>query len=182
MNAGFEVVVIGATSSDAESLQRILSALPADFPLPIVMAVHRSLNPPDDLMTMLRDQCALPLSEPEDKERIQAGHVYLAPADYHLLVEPGRFSLSLEAPLHDARPSIDILFETAADAYGSSVIAILMNNANADGAEGLRRIRQRGGQALAHGELSFPDLMALINPSVTVEESRPARAAGRRRS
>ena len=88
------------------------------------------------------------MTEAEDKEIIEAGHLYVAPADYHLLVEPGRFALSIDAPVHHSRPSIDVLFESAADAYGDRAAAVVLSGANEDGCRGLRHLKRRGGLTL----------------------------------
>ena len=97
---------------------------------------------------MLRLRTRLPVADVEDKAPIEPGRVYLAPPDYHLLIEPGYFSLSTEPHVHYARPSIDVLFESAADAYGDRVIGVILTGANADGAHGLARIKQLGGVAV----------------------------------
>lgn len=100
------------------------------------------------MLTCLQQQSLLPVVEAEDKQAIVPGQVYLAPADYHLLVEPGHFALSTEAPVTFARPSIDVLFESAADAYGERVIGVILTGASHDGAQGLAKIVSNGGLAI----------------------------------
>jgi two-component system, chemotaxis family, protein-glutamate methylesterase/glutaminase len=97
------------------------------------------------LLRELRRHTTLRLQEPSDREPILPGRIYIAPADYHLLVEPGEFRLSTEGPVNYARPSIDVLFESAADAYGCRAVGIILTGANSDGAQGAKRIRQKGG-------------------------------------
>jgi two-component system chemotaxis response regulator CheB len=114
-----------------------------------VVALHRGAGgPAGALVRSLQPLCALPVTEVEDKDEIVAGRVYVAPADYHLLVEDGHFELSIDAPVAFSRPSIDVVFDTAAEAYGSRVIGVVLTGANADGSEGLRRIKERGGMTL----------------------------------
>lgn len=148
-SGGYRLIVAGASTGGLHALGTILGALPEDFPLPIAVAQHRGRNAHDALPELLSRASALPVAEVEDKEPIRPGRVYLAPADYHLLVERGRFCLSLEAPVRHARPSIDVLFETAAEAYADAVVGVLLTGSNEDGAAGLERIRARGGRTIA---------------------------------
>lgn len=140
-----DIVVIGTSLGGWQALQVLLSGVPAGYPLPLVLVQHRSEEPDNRLITLLRTATALPVCEPDDKQPIAPGSIYLAPANYHLLVEPGRFALSTEAPVVFARPSVDVLFESAAAAYGAGVVAVVLTGANADGAAGVSAIRQRGG-------------------------------------
>lgn len=145
---GYELTVMGASLGGLNALTMILAGLPKRFPIAIAIAQHRHRFADGELATFLRRQTELPILEVEDKQRILAGQVYLAPADYHLLVEPGYFSLSTEAPVAHARPSIDVLFETAADAYVERLIGLILTGASSDGAEGLAKVQARGGLAL----------------------------------
>ncbi len=144
-----EAVVIGASAGALEALSIILPALPADFRLPILVVVH---VPPDRrsiMADLFRSKCQLLVRESEDKEPIRGGTIYFAPPDYHLLVEVDRsLSLSSDEPVLFSRPSIDVLFESAADAYGPGLIAIVLTGANQDGANGLRAVGEAGGTAL----------------------------------
>lgn len=126
-------------------LEQILSAIPRDFPVPLAIVQHRGKSACDGLQSALQRNCILPVLEPEDKQPIRPSHVFLAPADYHLLVEGDRFALSTEAPVCHARPSSDVLFETAADAFLSDVIGIVLTGASQDGAQGAARIKALGG-------------------------------------
>jgi|SRR5579871_5963865 len=143
--AAYEIVVVGTSLGGLEALETLLSGLPTDFPLPLAIVQHRRAGSDGMLADLLRRHSALPVEEPHDKEEIAAGRVYLAPADYHLMVEPGMFALSTEGPVRYARPSIDVLFTTAADAYAHRVIAVVLTGANDDGAQGAARVKAAGG-------------------------------------
>jgi two-component system chemotaxis response regulator CheB len=158
----YELVVIGASAGGLVAVGTVLSALPSGFPLPIAIAQHRSAAPLNgDLPRLWQQQTALRVHEPEDKAPIVPGEVYVAPADYHLLVEArGQFALSTDAPVLWARPSIDVLFQTASDAYGHSLIGVILTGASADGSQGLQAIRAHGGCALVQKPASAEcDLM-----------------------
>lgn len=146
----YDLVVVGASLGGLDAITALLQALPAGFALPIAIAQHRSATPADgDLAAMWQHATPLRVREAEDKEPIRPGHVYIAPADYHLMVEtPDRFALSTEAPLHWARPSIDVLFESAAEAFGERTIGVILTGASSDGSTGLSLIRSYGGCAL----------------------------------
>jgi two-component system chemotaxis response regulator CheB len=143
------VVVMGTSLGGLKALEVVLRELAIDFPLPIAVVQHRGIEVQDQLSLLLQLHCALPVSEANDKEPMNGGHVYLAPPDYHLLVDDGRFALSTEARVLHARPSIDVLFESAADCYRDRVLALLLTGASADGTYGAARIRSRGGRVLA---------------------------------
>jgi two-component system, chemotaxis family, protein-glutamate methylesterase/glutaminase len=144
-----KAVVIGASAGALEALSVLLPALPAGFRLPLIVVVH---VPPDKrsmLAELFQAKCRIPVREAEDKEPISAGTVYFAPSDYHLLVETQKsLSLSSDEPVLFSRPSIDVLFESAADAYGSALIAIILTGANEDGAKGMKAVAEAGGVAL----------------------------------
>jgi two-component system chemotaxis response regulator CheB len=145
---GYEVIVIGVSLGGLRALSVLLADLPADFPLPIVVAQHRHPDSDGVLSAALQPYSALTIEEAEDKQDIRSGRVYLAPSDYHLLIEPGNFALSTEAPIAYARPSIDVLFESAARAYAEKVIGIILTGASDDGARGLAQIKRLGGLTL----------------------------------
>ena len=142
-----EIVVMGMSAGGFRALERILRALPADFSLPIVVVQHRSRES-DAFASIMRSLVGLPVHEAEDKEPLVVPGVYLAPPNYHLLLEVGHLALSTDEAVGYSRPSIDVLFESAADAYGASVLAVLLTGANSDGTAGLRRIRAAGGYAM----------------------------------
>jgi two-component system, chemotaxis family, protein-glutamate methylesterase/glutaminase len=146
---GVDVVVIGASWGGLRALSLILPALPADFPAPIVVAQHRDADSEDELLSrLLTRDSALRVIDADDKAPLQAGTVLLAPPGYHLLLADECVELSVDAPVQFSRPSIDVLFESAAEAFGSGVVGVLLTGANADGAAGLRRIVDRGGYAM----------------------------------
>lgn len=146
---GDAIVVIGASWGGMEAARVVLAGLDRSFPAPVVFALHRSARSEDDMLErVLAKGAAIAICEADDKTPLSPGCVYVAPADYHLLVEGGHLALSTEGPVNFSRPSIDVLFESAADAYGAGVVAVVLTGANADGAEGLRRVRDAGGVAV----------------------------------
>jgi two-component system chemotaxis response regulator CheB len=143
------LVAIGASWGGLHAVETVLAALPQDFAAAIVIAQHRQIDSADGMLPRLLDaRCALTVCEAEDKVALDRGTVLLAPADYHLLVEQGTVALSVDEPLNFSRPSIDILFSSAADAYGERVAGVILTGANADGALGLAQIAARGGPAI----------------------------------
>jgi two-component system, chemotaxis family, protein-glutamate methylesterase/glutaminase len=145
---GVSVVVVGASLGGPSALKLLLSGLPREFRPPIVIVQHRGKTTGKALADFLGEAAPHPVLEPNDKDPLDAGYVYLAPADYHLLLERGSLALSTEAPVNHARPSIDVLFESAAQAYGSGVIGVILTGASRDGASGCRRIKEFGGVVL----------------------------------
>src|SRR5204862_4202623 len=130
------------------ALRELVGSLPADFRIPTVLVQHRHRQSDHLLSMFLQERTRLPVAEVEDKMPIEPGTVFVAPADYHLLIDRGNFTLSTEAPVRYSRPSIDVTFYSAADAYDASTIGVVLTGANADGSRGLRRIFDRGGLAL----------------------------------
>ena len=143
-----KIVVIGTSTGGLAALQVLLPGLAEEHDCAVVVVQHRGKDPGSHLCSFLQKSSRLPVGEPEDKEPILPGRVYLAPRDYHLLIEKGNFALSVEAPVSFARPSIDVLFESAADSYGERVVGVILTGANGDGARGLARIKAAGGVAL----------------------------------
>jgi two-component system chemotaxis response regulator CheB len=140
--------VIGTSAGGFDAVCRLLSRLPAEFPIPLAVVQHRSRDS-DALAGLLQDCTQLRVCEVEDKQPCEPGYVYIAPPDYHLLIDDDcRFSLSVEGLVGYSRPSIDVFFESAADALGARVIGVVLTGANADGSRGLLTITARGGQAL----------------------------------
>ena len=144
-HSDYGIVVIGASLGGTRALSCLLSALPGQFPLPLAIVLHRGVDGDATLKQLLHRHSTLPVLEAEDKMPLTGGHAYLAPANYHLLVGKAEFSLSTEAPVAFARPSIDVLFESASAAYGAKTLAVLLTGASADGAWGAAKIRERGG-------------------------------------
>ncbi|CAN5543077.1 chemotaxis protein CheB [soil metagenome] len=142
------IIVVGTSAGGLKALEMILRELPRGFPVPIVAVQHRSRESSDAYAEVLGRGSALPVREIEDEDVLRAPGVYLAPPDYHVLIEPGRIVLSVDEAVSYSRPSIDVLFESAADVYGPRVLAVLLTGANADGSKGLVRVKQAGGQAI----------------------------------
>lgn len=162
-------VVIGLSAGGLEALKVLLPFLPAGFPLPVVVVQHLHPLQGASYAEILSESCCLPLREAEEKETVMAGVVYFAPPNYHLMIESDRtFSLSIDPKVNFSRPSIDVLFETAADAYGQGLIGIVLTGASRDGAAGLRRIKENGGMAIVQDpvDASFP-----VMPSAALEET-----------
>lgn len=143
-----EIIVVGTSAGGLRALETLLGGLPRGFPIPIVAVQHRSRESSDAYAEVLGKGTPLPVREVEDDDPLQAPGVYLAPPDYHVLIEPGRMALSVDDPVSYSRPSIDVLFESAADVYGARVLAVLLTGANADGARGLVRVKAAGGYAV----------------------------------
>lgn len=146
MKKHFEMVVMGVSAGGLAALKVILPALPGSFPIPVVVVQHSHPNADAFLANYLDKKCRLTVKEVEDKENIEPGFIYIAPPNYHLLIEGDKsFSLSVSEPVNYARPSIDVLFETAADIYGPRLIGIILTGANCDGSRGMKKIKERGG-------------------------------------
>jgi two-component system chemotaxis response regulator CheB len=147
--APVEAIVVGASAGAVEALSRLLPALPADYPLPLLIVVHIPPDRDNALVALLRQRSRLAVVEAEDKAPIAPGTAYFAPADYHLLVETDRtLALSADDLVLFSRPSIDVLFESAAQAYGPALVGVVLTGANEDGARGLAAIAEAGGLAL----------------------------------
>ena len=144
----YDVVAIGASWGGLHAVGTVLAGLPDRFAAAVVVAQHRQASADGALADLLATRTPLPVEDADDKQPIQPGHVYLAPPNYHLLIQRGWFSLSTDAHVQFARPSIDVLFESAADAYGDRVVGVVLTGANEDGAAGLARIKERGGVAI----------------------------------
>jgi two-component system chemotaxis response regulator CheB len=145
---GYEIVVVGTSWGGLAALRRLAGGMPRDFGLPIAVVQHRHKDSDRLLATLLQERTPLTVCEVEDKQPILPGYLFIAPADYHLLVERGHFSLSTDAPVRYSRPSIDVAFTSVADSYGPRAVGVVLTGANADGAEGLAAIAERGGLAL----------------------------------
>jgi two-component system chemotaxis response regulator CheB len=148
VNARYTLVVVGTSTGGLHALTRLLSTLPGTFRLPILIVQHRSKDSDERLSGLLRVASQIPVSEAEDKEPLRGPGVYLCPPDYHLLVEADSLALSTEEPVAYSRPSIDVLFESAAYSHGNAVIAVLLTGANQDGTRGLQAVKQRGGYVI----------------------------------
>lgn len=161
-----ELIAVGCSLGGMHALEEMLKPLPQDFCVPIVVAQHRHRRSNEGLPAYFRRVTHLSVVDAEDKEWIKPGHVYLAPADYHLLIERGELSLSVDEAVRHSRPSIDVLFESAADAYGSALIGIVLTGANDDGARGARRIKERGGTVIVQDPKTAE---APVMPQATID-------------
>ncbi|WP_322092203.1 chemotaxis protein CheB [Paraburkholderia bannensis] len=149
----FDAVVIGASAGGVDVLGQILPMLPAHFGAAVLIVLHLPPASPSFLASALSSRCALPVAEPDAGEPIVGGRVYVAPPDYHMLVETAGtqacIALSIGGPVRYSRPSIDVLMESAADVYGARLLGVLLSGANDDGARGLAAIRAAGGTTWA---------------------------------
>jgi two-component system chemotaxis response regulator CheB len=141
-----QAVAIGGSRGAFDVVQLIVEHLPEDYALAVMLVLHQHRHGREGLARVLRPRSRLQVVAVQDKEPIQAGRIYVCPANYHLLVERDRsFTLSTDAPVHFARPSIDVLFESAARTYGRDLMAVLLSGASPDGAAGLRTVADCGG-------------------------------------
>lgn len=156
MSAGpIRAVAIGASAGAVHALLKVLPSLPADYPVPVLVVVHVPPDRANSLVALFDQNCPLIVKEAEDKENAVAGCIYFAPSDYHLLVEEdGTLALSVDEPVNHSRPAIDVLLETAADAFGPALVGIVMTGANDDGAAGLRAVAAAGGVAIVEDPAS----------------------------
>lgn len=161
---GYDLVVVGTSWGGLSALRTLVGGLPGTFKMAMALVQHRHKESDHLLRTLLQEHSPLQVFEIEDKMPLEQGRIYVAPPDYHTLVEPGHFSLSTEAPVRFSRPSIDVTFLSAADSYGHRTVGIVLTGANADGSEGLRRISDRGG-------------LAIIQDPATAESSQMPTAA-----
>lgn len=183
----FRAVAMGASAGGVEALGTVLPSLDAGLPLGIIIVLHRGAGSQEAdaaFVAFLQRTCALPVAEVEDQDEILPGRVYLAPADYHLEVDRGRFLLSVDPKVNHSRPSIDLLLQSVARAYGPAAIGVVLTGANHDGAAGLADIRRCGGVAVVqdparakhpampqaalaaanpHYVLDLPDIPQLLN-------------------
>lgn len=165
-----DAVVIGGSAGAVDVLTSLLPELPADFALPVIVVVHLPARRTSLLPPLFAQRCRLPVREPEDKQPIEPG-IWFAPPDYHLLIEADHtFALSIDQPVRFSRPSIDVLFESAARAYNARLLGVVLTGANDDGAVGARMIRKLGGVlAVQSPETS----VAIEMPRAAIEQSSP---------
>jgi two-component system chemotaxis response regulator CheB len=160
-----EGIVIGASAGGVEALSGLLPALTASLKASVFVVLHLPRERPSLLTEIFAGKCSLPVREATDKEPARPGTLYFAPPDYHLLIEAGpSLALSIDEPVHFSRPSIDVLFESAADVYGEHLMGIILTGANDDGAEGLEKIVSAGG-------------ITVVQEPATAYESRMIEAA-----
>lgn len=157
----YDAIVAGASAGGLYVMIRILKLLPADFNKPVIVVQHRSRDERSLLEEVLQQKCKVRIKQADEKELIQPGIVYFAPPDYHLLIEnDSTFSLSCDPPLNYSRPSIDVLFETAADVFKEKLLGIILTGANKDGSYGIQKIAGMGGTTIAQSPetADFPEM------------------------
>ncbi len=163
----YEIVMIGVSAGGAEALMRLFSKLPGTLSIPIVIVQHLHPDQSDDYVNIFFPYSQLKVTEAREKVALEPRSIYIAPPNYHLLIERDKtLSLSIDKQVNFSRPSVDILFESGADAYGKAAIGIVLTGANSDGAAGLRYLAQRGGLTIVQSldEAKFPDM-----PSAALE-------------
>lgn len=154
-----KIIVIGASAGGLFAISEVLGNLPLDYPYPIIVVQHRAKDPKDLLEEVLQRKCKLKIKQADEKEIIKGSVIYIAPPDYHLLIEKDKtFSLSSDEKVHYSRPSIDVLFESAAITYKDTLVGIILTGSNNDGAEGVKTIKEHGGLTIAQNpdEAQFP--------------------------
>ncbi len=168
-----DAVVIGASAGGVEALSILLPALPAETGVSIFIVMHLPRDRPSVLADILSRKCVLPVHEAQDKEPVLPGTVYVAPTNYHLLVDTGpQIALSADDPVHYSRPSVDVLFESAAEVYGERLLGMILTGANEDGARGLAAIKDAGGVTLVQA----PDTAVSPTMAMSALALRPADA------
>jgi two-component system, chemotaxis family, protein-glutamate methylesterase/glutaminase len=169
----YKVVIIGGSAGSFQVVTKILSKLPANFPLPVVLALHRLKHIRHGFVEALSIKSTLPVVEPIDKEAIKPGKIYLAPANYHLYIElAGKFALSTEEPVNHSRPAIDLTFITGAYNYKEKTLGIILSGANKDGALGLKKVKDWGGTTIVQdpAEAQMPTMpVAAIDKTSKVD-------------
>ncbi len=146
IDQSYKAIVMGGSAGSFQVISKILSSLPSDFELPIMMCLHRLRHVRNGFVEALNIKSTINIQEPLDKESIKRGKIYLAPANYHLSVELGNtFALTTEGLVNNSRPSIDIMLQTAAYAYRQKLVGVLLSGANKDGAYGMQKIKEKGG-------------------------------------
>jgi two-component system chemotaxis response regulator CheB len=167
MSRRFDLIVIGGSAGAIEVLAQVLARLTTRFTPAVAIVIHLPAEGPNVLHEIFVGPASPPMKQAEDKEPIRPGTIYFAPPDYHLLVESGRtFALSQDERVHFSRPAIDVLFESAAEAYGERLMGIILSGANADGAAGLRAVASAGGMTVVQA-LESADMIAM--PAAAIE-------------
>ena len=177
INNRYDLLVIGGSAGSLEVILQLLPALRRDLGLAIVIVMHRK-NGESQLADLLNDKSDWPVREAEEKDVVEGGSVYLAPADYHLMIEKDKsISLDFSEKVHFSRPAIDVTFETVAETYGASAIAVLLSGANGDGTQGLQNIKDSGGLTIVQdpGEASVAYMPQHAIDHVKVDYIVPAR-------
>jgi two-component system chemotaxis response regulator CheB len=167
MDKKYQAIAIGASAGGLHALTFLLEQLPADYPIPVIVSQHRAKDQKELLEEVLQHKCKIRIKQADEKEKIESGFAYIAPPAYHLLVErDGTFSLSSDEHVSFSRPSIDVLFESAAEVFREKLIAVILTGANNDGANGISVVKKYGGLTIAQSprEAQYPYMpQAAIN-------------------
>ena len=147
MAGGYDMIAVGTSAGGFNAICRLITLLPPEFEIPIAIVQHRAKES-EGLAGLLQNCTTLKVYDVEDKQPVERGSIYIAPPDYHMLIDDGEFTLSVDAQVAHSRPSIDVFFDSVADTYGPRAIGVVLTGANADGSKGLQNIAARGGQAL----------------------------------
>jgi two-component system chemotaxis response regulator CheB len=178
----YDAIVIGASAGGLHVLISILTPLPPSYPIPVIVVQHRAKDERSLLEEVMQHKCHIGIKQADEKEEIQPGFVYFAPPNYHLLVESnGTFSLSSDDPVNFSRPSIDVLFETAADVFKKKLLGIILTGANKDGAEGMIKISASGGTTIAQqpGTAEYPEMPQAAISTGAIQHILTPEAIGR---
>ncbi len=144
-----KLIIIGGSAGSFRIVKDILTSLPAEYTIPLIICLHRLRDARKGFLEALELKSRFPVKEPRDKEKIQPGTAYLAPANYHLMIEYGYyFSLSVVEPINHSRPAIDVVMETAAAVFRSKAVGVLLSGANMDGSAGMKKIHEQGGKTV----------------------------------
>ena len=182
---GYAAIVVGGSAGGIDALMELLPALPATLQAAVLVVLHLPRDRRSLLVEIFQPRCALPLREAQDKDAITPGSVSFAPPDYHLLVDAGpqgpHVGLSVDPPLHFSRPSIDVLFESAADHYGPRLVGILLSGANEDGVHGLQTIQAAGGLTIVQepASASMPTMPQAAIAALAVDHILPPEGIAR---
>jgi len=167
----YSAIIIGGSAGSFKIISQVISSLQADFPIPVIICVHRLRNVKTGIISALSNNSSIRIVEPYDKDPVEPETVYIAPANYHLLIEQGSyFSMATSRPVNHSRPSIDILMKSAAEVYADRVLGILISGANSDGAEGMMAIHRSGGTTLVQdpAEADIPSM-----PEAAIDSFKP---------
>jgi two-component system chemotaxis response regulator CheB len=164
----FKLIVIGTSVGGFHALKTVLAELPKDFTLPIVVVQHRSFEESELFAPLLAQYVRLPLVEADDKLEIKEGQIFVGPSNYHVLIDDAHIALSADAPVLCARPSIDVLFESAAECFGEGVLGVLLTGMSQDGVAGLKRIKECGGFTLVQDPITAE---GRIMPEAAIESA-----------
>lgn len=171
MTTKYKAIVIGGSSGSIDFLLKLLPTLEMPLPLAIIIVLHRKNSLESTLAELFSSKTSIPVKEVEDKDRAEPGFIYIAPADYHLLIEKNHeFSLDTSEKVNFSRPSLDVTFESAADVYGNTLVGVILSGANADGSNGLKAVKRGGGLIIAQkpetAQVAYMPEQAILNNTI----------------